>query len=306
MPKDLEPRVLILDDDARITSILADILQSEGYNVATFNSSKDVLYLARQFIPDLLVLDILMPEVDGFDVCEYFKKDPELKFTRIVVLTAKDTADYRVRSYKVGADAFLTKPLELEEFREVVRSNLSAKKAVDQMVSDLKNETMQDPVTASYSWKYMQRRLVEELKRVERHGRPLSILLVDIDDFRTIVVRHGFSFTNEILKMVAAAVRAILRQSDMFGRYKEDSFLILLPETPKEAAKTVANRVQKTISQLVFTKKRFSIRAVVPRLEVTTATTAEEILLNLEAQLRRVQTRKASRARDTEARRHGA
>jgi two-component system, cell cycle response regulator len=295
MPQDLEPKVLILDDDARITSLLADILQGEGYNVATFNSSKDFLYLARQFVPDLLVLDILMPEVDGFDVCEYFKKDPELKFTRIVVLTAKDTADCRVRSYKVGADAFLTKPLELEEFREVVRSNLSAKKAVDQMVSDLKNETMQDPVTASYSWKYMQRRLAEELKRVERHGRPLSILLVDIDHFRSISVRHGFSFANEILKMVADAVRAKLRQSDLLGRYKEDSFLILLPETSKEAAKTVANRIQKTISQLVFTKKRFSIRAVVPRLEVTTATTGQEVLSNLEAQLRRVQARKASK-----------
>lgn len=295
MPQDPGPKVLILDDDARITTILADILQSEGYNVATFNSSKDVLYLARQFVPDLLVLDILMPEVDGFDVCEYFKKDPELKFTRIVVLTAKDTADCRVRSYKVGADAFLTKPLELEEFREVVRSNLSAKKAVDQMVSDLKNETMQDSVTSSYSWTYMQRRLADELKRVERHGRPLSVLLVDIDHFRSIIAQHGFLFSNQILKIVADAVRAKLRQSDIFGRYKEDSFLILLPETSKEAAKLVANRVQKTISQLVFTKKRFSIRAVVPRLEVTTATTAEAVLSNLEAQVRQVQTKKASK-----------
>jgi diguanylate cyclase (GGDEF)-like protein len=295
MPPDLEAKVLILDDDARTTGILAEILQGEGYNVATFNSPKDVLYLARQFVPDLLVLDILMPEVDGFDVCEFFKNDPELKFTRIVVLTGKDTADCRVRSYKAGADAFLTKPLELEEFREVVKTNLVAKRAYDQILTDLKNETMQDPVTGCYSWKYMQRRMPEELKRAERHKRPLSILVIKIDQFQNIIIRHGYSFTDEILKTTAGAVRAKLRQSDLFGRFQNDSFLILLPETAKDGAKLVAARVQSTISQLVFSKKRFSIRAVVPRLEITSPTSLEDVMANLETQLRRVQTRKGTK-----------
>jgi diguanylate cyclase (GGDEF)-like protein len=296
MPDDLQSKVLILDDDARITSILSDVLQEEGYNVATFNSSKDVLYLARQFLPDLLVLDIMMPEVDGFDVCEFFKKDPELMFTRIVVITAKDTTDCRVRSYRLGADAFLGKPLELEEFREVIRTNLAAKKATDLMVGRLKNESMQDFDTSTYSWKYMQGRLAEELKRVERHRRPFTVLLLYIDNFQSLIVHHGFEFRNEVLKATAKAIQSKLRQSDLFGRYKEDSFVILLPETSTESAKQVANRLQKAISQLTFTKRRFSIRATVPRLEVTSRTTENEIFENLEAQVRRVHARKAKKA----------
>jgi CheY-like chemotaxis protein len=93
----VQPKILILDDDAIVTELLTDIFESEGYTVAAFNSPKDVLYLARQFLPDVMILDIMMPEIDGYDVCEFFKRDPELRFTRIVILTARDDKESRMR-----------------------------------------------------------------------------------------------------------------------------------------------------------------------------------------------------------------
>lgn len=95
-----EPKILILDDDSIITDLLTDIFENEGYRVAAFNSPKDVLYLARQFLPDVMILDIMMPEIDGYDVCEFFKRDPELRFTRIVILTARNDKESRIRCYR--------------------------------------------------------------------------------------------------------------------------------------------------------------------------------------------------------------
>jgi two-component system, cell cycle response regulator len=292
----IEGKILILDDDPGFTRLLTDILQEEGYKVAALNSAKDVLYLARQFQPDLLVLDIIMPEMEGYAVCEFFKRDPELKFTRVIVLTGKDTVDCRVRSYKAGTDAFMTKPVELEEFREVVRTHLAAKLALDQMVGSLKDQGIYDLVTNCYTWRYIERRLTEELKRLERHKRVLSVLLVQLDHFSNIPLRYGFNFGNEILKTVSEAIAKKIRESDLVGRFGEDSFFILLPETPKAGVKAVATRIQELISSLIFIrKKRVAVRANLAKLEIAGTSSVDEVIKNLEGQLKRLEARRVSR-----------
>lgn len=291
-----ETKILILDDDPIITDLLSDILTEEGYKVMSCNSPKDVLYLARQFLPDLLLLDIMMPELDGFDVCQFFKKDPELKYARIVVLTARDDKDTRIKCYKAGSDTFVSKPFEIDELREVIKSNISSKLAFDGMIRDLQEQTLLDRTTSAFNRKYMRKRLAAELKLMDRYNRTFSLLLLDLDNFKQINIRYGYAFGNEVLKSMVEAIRLELRESDLLGRYKEDSFLLILPETPGPGAKTLAGRIHDLVSSMVFLKKkRLVLGASVASIEIGKKMKAEDALAMLEEELSKVQARRAGK-----------
>ncbi|HSE40269.1 MAG TPA: response regulator [Acidobacteriota bacterium] len=296
MPELSEPKILILDDDPGVTELLTDILETEGYRVGAFNSPKDVLYLARQFLPDVMLLDVMMPEIDGYDVCEFFKRDPELRFTRIIILTARDDKESRIRCYRAGADAVIAKPFDLDELREILRTNLASKQAYEQLVGDYRSQSIMDSGSDCYNWKYMESRIVEELKRVERISRPFSLLRVDLDDFNMINMKYGLLFGNEVLKSIAEAINQEIRESDLLGRLQENSFILLLPETPEAGARAASERIQETISSLIFVKKKkFSLHAKAVHCTIDKRSTLNEVIANLEAEMRKLQARKEAK-----------
>ncbi len=281
MPR--KPRTLILDDDPSLTDLLSDVLSEEGYEVLASNSPKDVLFLARQFLPDVLILDIMMPELDGFDVCEYFKRDVQLKFTRIVILTARDDRECRVRCYRAGADLFLSKPFEMDELRQIIANHSESKLAHERTMKDLQNQTLIDTVTSSYNRYYMQKRVSEELKRMQRFRRPMGIILVHLDNLSYINIHYGHAFGNDVLRDVSEIMRQELREFDLLGRYNEDSFLILLPETHEQGTKAVASRIREVVSSLVFLKKRkLTLQPAVHSMNYDKGTKPEHVIENLD------------------------
>jgi diguanylate cyclase (GGDEF)-like protein len=292
----VEPKVLILDDDPIITDLLAEVLQQEGFKVMASNSPKDVLFLAKQFLPDALLLDLMMPEIDGYDVCDFFRRDQELKFTRIVILTARDSLESRVKCYKAGADVVLSKPFEMDELREVIHSQVRSKMSTQQVFYDLQTQAVLDRTAQCYSRKYLERRLGQELKRVDRYKHPMALLLLDIDNFKVINARYGFGFGDEVLKDVARALREDLRASDLVGRYAEDSLLIVLPETPKPGAKSVVTRLHDAITSLVFLKrKKLALKATIATVMVEEPQKLEDVFATLEEKLRHAQELRSGR-----------
>jgi two-component system, cell cycle response regulator len=288
-----EPKILILDDDPAITDLLSEILQHEGYKVLASNSPKDVLFLARQFRPDLLVLDIMMPEIDGYDVCEFFKKDPELKFTRIVVLSARNEKDARIKSYRVRADTFLGKPFEIDELREIIITNLLVKNTYDHIIAELQNQAMLDRVLNCYQRKYMEKRISEELKRMERSQYPVSLILFELDHFENVNIRYGFAFGNDVKKDVLEAVRHELREYDLIGRFDENSFVILLLDTGSEGLKSAAVRIHDVLSSMVFLqKKRLALDPTITILGVERGQKLEDVIPLLEEGIQRERARK--------------
>ncbi len=284
-----KPRILVLDDDPSLTDLLSEIMKEEGYEVMASNSPKDVLFLARQFLPDVLLLDIMMPELDGFDVCEFFKRDAHLKFTRIVILTARDDRECRVRCYKAGADLFLSKPFEVDELRQIISNHAESKLAQERTLQELQNLTLMDRVTNSYNRHYMEKRISEELKRMQRFRRPMGLILVHLDNFKTINVHYGYSFGNEVLKDVSEAMRQELREFDLLARYNEDSFLILLPETPEQGTKAVASRVREVVVSMVFLKKRkLTLQPAVYSMSFEKGAKPEDVIEELDRRLNEI------------------
>ncbi len=113
-------RVLVIDDEPEITDIVETFLTESGYVVATENSSQNAVAKAREFKPQVILLDIMMPGQDGYDVCQELKKDPKLSHVPVIFLTGKDRADDMGRSFKSGGDMFIKKPFSCERLLEIV------------------------------------------------------------------------------------------------------------------------------------------------------------------------------------------
>ncbi len=113
-------KVLVVDDEPEITDIVQTFLDEAGYQVLVENSPKNAIEVARNFQPDIILLDIMMPEVDGYDICKGLKEDPQFASTPIIFLTGKDRSDDMGRSFKSGGDMFIKKPFSCERLLEII------------------------------------------------------------------------------------------------------------------------------------------------------------------------------------------
>jgi len=113
-------RVLVIDDEPEITDIVEAFLTEAGYTVGVENTPSNAIARAREFRPDVVLLDIMMPGVDGYDICQQIKAQPQLSHVPIIFLTGKDRADDMGRSFKVGGDMFIKKPFSCERLLEIV------------------------------------------------------------------------------------------------------------------------------------------------------------------------------------------
>jgi len=111
---------LVVDDEPEITDIVEAFLTEAGYAVAVENHPNEAVKRAKEFLPDVILLDIMMPGVDGYDICQEIKKEPDLAHVPIIFLTGKDRADDMGRSFKVGGDMFIKKPFSCERLLEIV------------------------------------------------------------------------------------------------------------------------------------------------------------------------------------------
>lgn len=113
-------KILVIDDEPEITDIVETFLTESGYTVEVENTAINALEKARQFKPDVILLDIMMPDVDGYNVCQEIKKDPALTHIPVIFLTGKDRNDDMGRSFKAGGDMFIKKPFSCERLLEIV------------------------------------------------------------------------------------------------------------------------------------------------------------------------------------------
>jgi DNA-binding response OmpR family regulator len=113
-------KILVIDDESEITQIVEAFLSNAGYEVATENSSVMGIELAKQFRPDLILLDIMMPNMDGYEICDELKKSKETATVPVIFLTGKDSRDDKGRSFQVGGDMFVKKPFSCERLLEII------------------------------------------------------------------------------------------------------------------------------------------------------------------------------------------
>ncbi len=258
--------ILVVDDNPQNLRLLIAILSMRGYKVRPAPSGSIALESALSTLPDLILLDIMMPEMDGYQVCQKLKERELTSSVPIIFISAIDAVEDKVKAFEMGAVDYITKPFQAEEILARVNTHLSLRRAQIQLEEEIERRKISEEALKAISLKYQKmatqdyltgvsnrrnfmERAEEELSRAKRYNHPLTFLMMDIDHFKRINDTYGHQTGDTILKKVSMTSIDNLRINDLFGRIGGEEFAALLPETPLSDARLVADRIRKSVEK---------------------------------------------------------
>jgi diguanylate cyclase (GGDEF)-like protein len=254
-PQISAPRILVAEDDTMTREYLSTLLRAHGMIVTTAEDGNKAVAYAGEGGLDLILLDIMMPGLDGLDSCRLIKSMTEGGFLPVVLLTAIADSDSRVAGLRIGADDYVSKPFDERELLARINNLLRLKRMHDQINTArdrLAALAIQDELTGLYNYRYLQTRLAEEFKRAERYREPLSCLMIDVDYFKRVNDRHGHDAGDEALREVSVRLLKAVREVDVVARYGGEEFLLMLPSTNFSGALSVAERIWSAVGKEPF------------------------------------------------------
>lgn len=242
----LNGRILVVDDAMENIQILHAALQEEQEVLFALDGER-ALALARSQRPDLILVDAMMPGMDGYAVCAALRAAPETRDIPVIFVTALKTPEDETRALGAGAADFITKPVNAAVVRARVRTQLTVKRQADA----LRALTLTDPLTGVANRRAFDERLEAEWRRCARAGLPVALILADVDHFKAYNDHYGHQGGDACLVQVGAALRrAAGRTHDLVTRYGGEEFAILLPQLNALGAEGVARRLQDELARL--------------------------------------------------------
>ncbi|MBT5549872.1 MAG: diguanylate cyclase [Nitrospina sp.] len=240
--------ILIVDDVQANITILERTLASVGYNISVAFNGQKALDLVPKLKPDLILLDIMMPGIDGYEVCRRLKQSDVSKYIPVIFITAKGDTESIVEGFDVGAVDFIMKPFKVKEVCARVHTHLTLSAALNKLIQD--SET--DPLTGLFNRRTFLKRIEEEAMRFRRYQKPFSILFGDIDFFKKINDTYGHAAGDAVLINISNILKTEKREIDQVARWGGEEFLILLPETDVAGAVQHGNKIREMISAKPF------------------------------------------------------
>ena len=248
--------VLVAEDDASSRFRLQTALRSWGYEVTSVVDGRQAIAeLSRSGGPSLAVLDWSMPEADGLEVCRAIRKRPDGEYVYAILLTSHDRDEDVIAGFDAGADDYVTKPFNAKELRARVRSGARIVKLQHQLVAareELRERAMYDPLTGLLTRGAFFEIGEHEGARARRSRTPMSIVMADIDHFKSINDRFGHPGGDEVLREVARRLLATFRKEDAVGRYGGEEFVALAVGCDGDDALRLAERFRQAVSGLPF------------------------------------------------------
>ncbi|MCH6559510.1 diguanylate cyclase [candidate division KSB1 bacterium] len=255
-------RILVVDDVPVNIQLLVTYLAAEGYDVVSAKDGHDAMKAVKEHQPDLILLDVMMPKMNGFKVCEVIKSDDATKFIPVILVTALNELEDKVKGMNSGADDFLAKPFNKLELLVRVRSLLRIKHLHDELQEkvielqrtkeELRQLAITDGLTGLYNYRYFKEQLLQELKRAQRHSLDISVVMIDIDHFKQYNDKNGHPAGDVVLKDIARLLRDNIRNIDLAARYGGEEFSLILIETDKPSAKIVSEKIRKLVEDYGF------------------------------------------------------
>ena len=239
-----DKKILIVDDTVSNLDILEDLLHE--YIVLSSTNGQDALEAVNEEPIDLILLDIMMPDMDGYEVCKRLKSNPETKEIPVIFITAKDDEASIEKAYKVGGDDYVRKPFLPKELLARVKKELK----LQDMMKELQLLASTDPMTKLYNRRYFSKVSQQIIHLAQRDRQDLSVIMLDIDKFKNINDTYGHDIGDTIIINLADQLLNTQRKSDISCRYGGEEFTVLLPNTSIESAATVAETIRKNIENL--------------------------------------------------------
>jgi diguanylate cyclase (GGDEF)-like protein len=255
-------RILVVDDSRTQLEWLVKVLEREGYVVAGAKDGREAIRKVRTEPPDLVLLDMILPDMDGLEVLRFVKARPEDQFIPVIILSVKSDLDSKVTGLRIGADDFLAKPFAEAEILARCAAMLRIKhlqERLREMQRKLEEQSVTDALTGLKNRRFFDERLHEEFRRAQRYGDHLSLIMVDLDHFKQVNDRYGHPGGDAVLREAAALIRASIRDPDICARYGGEEFAVILPRTHLSGALAVAERVWRELGS-----KEYAIPAGAP------------------------------------------
>jgi len=240
-----QPLILVVDDSPLIHRVLERRLEGLRARTLTALTGEEALRLAKSEHPDLIMLDIGLPDMTGFEALSTVKNDPEIMHIPVIILTACDSSEDKVLGFELGAVDYVTKPFDTAEFQARVRSVLRTQ----HLVKMLEQKAQVDALTGLWNRAHLDRSLLSAIKLAERHQQPLSLMMCDLDHFKRINDTHGHSVGDRVLERFAQILMETARDSDVICRYGGEEFVIIQPMTEKDESALFGERMREAVEK---------------------------------------------------------
>lgn len=266
-------RVLIVDDMEVLAEHYAIVLQDAGMDVKIVSDVGDLLETLSDFKPELILMDIFMPQCSGLEAASIIRQKDEFLSVPIVFLSTESDPLQHLSAMELGGDDFLQKPIQDDRL-------IIAERSRAQRFRMLRSHMHSDGLTGLLNHVTTKTHLVAEIARAHRQNEPLCFAMLDIDLFKKVNDNYGHPVGDRVIKSVARMLTKRLRKSDLIGRYGGEEFAIILPETDIKTAENVLNSVREDFSKIIQQdkKKTFSCTLSAGISQLTTSSCMEDLI----------------------------
>ncbi|MDP9204646.1 MAG: diguanylate cyclase [Gemmatimonadota bacterium] len=255
-------RILVVDDHEDNIELLRARLEARGYEVEGASDGQAALDAVNRTCPDLILLDVMMPKMDGMEVVKRLKSNKALPFIPVIMQTALDSTENKVEGLDAGADDYITKPINFAELEARVNSLLRIKTlqsdlaARERELSELNDKlrliSLTDGLTGVENRRSLELHLHEMWQHSMRLHEPIALIICDIDKFKAVNDNYGHQAGDSVLKEFAQLLKSEAREIDRVGRYGGEEFLLILSGTVLDAAVTFAERLREKVEGHTF------------------------------------------------------
>ena len=256
-------RILVVDDHEDNIELLRARLEARGFEVESAADGLEALDRVRERAPDLILLDVMMPKLDGIEVARRIKADASLPFIPIIMQTALETTEDKVEGLDAGADDYITKPLDFAELHARVKSLLRIKALQEELAranESLRRMSQTDGLTGVDNRRHIEERLTEMFDHAARLNEPLAVVMCDVDHFKSVNDTYGHQAGDAVLRQLAEVLRQTAREIDRVGRYGGEEFVVVLPGAGLDDAVAFAERVRRAVAEREFDYEGGTVR----------------------------------------------
>ena len=239
------PRVLVVDDDEYILNLARIVLEDAGMIVRGLQDPQNVLDVMQSFSPELLLLDVMMPGILGFDVCRNIRQIPRWRDLSIIFLTAQTELENRIEAFSCGGDDYIPKPFENKELLTRVKIRLERSRMIRERFD-------KDAITGLFLRRAFTENINSMLTEAHRTNIPLALCLIDVDHFKNVNDTYGHLSGDNVLASLGQLLSKRFRAEDLRGRWGGEEFIVAFRHETKETMQRAINRILEEFSQIVF------------------------------------------------------
>jgi diguanylate cyclase (GGDEF)-like protein len=245
--------ILAIDDSTVNLKLVQKVVEKGGYKCLLCSDSEEAFYFLENHNIDLILMDLMMPTIDGLQLCSKIKSDPKFQEIPIIFITANYEKENLIQAFDLGAVDYINKPFYPKELLARIKTHLELKYTRDQLqktLTEVEKLATTDYLTGIPNRRHFYTLAEREFRIASRRQHSFSLLVIDLDKFKTINDNYGHPVGDEAIKLSAQEIINSLRQEDLCSRWGGEEFVVLLSDTNMDEAKIVAERIRNKISQL--------------------------------------------------------